>query len=42
MLLEAPQVWRMKWYNILETELVYKMNMKQTFLSYLSGLQNIK
>ena len=24
MLLEAPQIWRMKRYNVLETELVYK------------------
>ena len=24
MLLEAPQVWRMKRYNVLETELVYR------------------
>ena len=28
MLLEAPQVWRMKQFNILETELVY-MSIKE-------------
>ena len=26
MLLEAPQIWRMKRYNVLETELVYMLS----------------
>ena len=28
MLLEAPQIWRMKRYNVLETELVYTLSLK--------------
>ena len=31
MLLEAPQIWRMKRYNVLETELVYSLAGKYLF-----------
>ena len=35
MLLEAPQIWRMKRYNVLETELVYsEFDVKVNLMSY--------
>ena len=37
MLLEAPQIWRMKRYNVLETELVYSQSYGYAQLRYRKG-----
>ena len=45
MLLEAPQIWRMKRYNVLETELVYKTGVREVdrlFFLYTSSVDYVQ